>query len=139
MNLIEERVNAMAQTVFNVANLVVGVVLAIWVARLVRATGLAMLGETFPQNGALVRAVCRTAVTSFSLICGGYLVMELGIFWTQPNPGIAWDQASVRLEIASLGWLAVFLGVNLFFHLFVLSQVLSRGRRRPEHGASILA
>jgi hypothetical protein len=129
----------MTQTVLNVVNLAIGVVLAVLIARMVWAAGEVMLAEAFPRNGALVQVVCRAAVTSFSLISCGYLAMELGIFWTQPNPGVAWDPASTRLEIASLGWLAVFLGLNLFLHLFVLSQVRGRGRRRLDHGGSILA
>jgi hypothetical protein len=133
----------MNQAAFNVVNLGVGVVLAFVVARMVGAAGRTMLDEAFPHRAELVEVVTRVVVVSFSLICGGYLVSELGIFLIENNPSFGWDTASVRLEIGSLGWLSVFLGVNLFFHLFVLSQIRGRGRRRPRHdehhGESILA
>jgi hypothetical protein len=120
----------------------IGVVLAVMAARMLWRTGTVLLSEAFPEKDILASVVKCALVLSFSLICGAYVSAQAGGFWTDALRGFSKDQIA-RQEISTgdqqLCWMVALFGVNLLFHLFVLTQVRGRGRRRPKHGESILA
>jgi predicted membrane channel-forming protein YqfA (hemolysin III family) len=124
----------MTQTVFNTVYLVLGIALTGYGAWMVLFTGRVFLEEAFQRNKELVRVISHVLTVSFCLVMCGYLLMAAEFVPPQGNGSFVWN-----VEFIHFGAMVLFMGVDLFFHLLVLSQMRGRGRRRPEHGASILA
>jgi hypothetical protein len=129
----------MMETVFTTVYLVLGVGLTGYGAWMVLRTGRVFLEEGFQRNAELVRVMSHVLTVSFCVVMGGYLLMAADFPPAQPNANAAGNAVFWQQQLVHFGGQILFLGVDLFFHLFLLSRMRGRAREERSQESSALA
>lgn len=101
--------------------LAISIVVTIWVARTLHASGRIFLVDAFHGNAELADSVNRLLVVGFYLINVGYIALALKT--TEP---LADFRQVIELESKKLGVVLLILGGMHFFNMFVLARMRRR-------------
>lgn len=114
--------------------LAISIALTVWVARTLHKNGRVFLVDAFHGNAELADSVNHLLVVGFYLINIGYIAVAL-----KTSEALVTAREVIELESGKIGVVLLILGAMHFFNILVLSRMRSKGRNRPNHGASILA
>ena len=101
--------------------LAISILLTVWVARTLHASGRIFLLDAFHGNAELADSVNKLLVAGFYLINIGYIALALK---TQ-DPLVNFRQV-IELESTNLGVVLLILGGMHFFNMFVLARMRRR-------------
>lgn len=108
--------------------LAISIVLTVWVARTLHASGRVFLLDAFHGNAELADSVNRLLVVGFYLINVGYIALALKT--TDPLSNL---RQVIELESTKLGVVMLILGGMHFFNMYVLARM----RRRSVNGRPV--
>lgn len=111
--------------------LAISIVLTVWVARTLHASGRVFLLDAFHGNAELADSVNRLLVVGFYLINVGYIALALKT--TDPLSNL---RQVIELESTKLGVVLLILGGMHFFNMYVLARMRRRSvNHRPPRTA----
>lgn len=103
--------------------------LVVWLARMLRRSGMLFLQDAFRDRTEVVRAIGRLLDTGLYLISGGYLAITLPNYFPLHGPG----QVALAIE-GKLGGFLLLLGVIHIVNLLILAIFRQRSLRVARAG-----
>lgn len=125
-NLAPHAMSSNAVIAGQVGYLIVTVAMTVWVARILHASGKALLAEAFPGKDDLAASINKLLVVGFYLLNFGFVCLQLS-----DQSDIESAPGLVRAYSLNIGWVMLAVGGMHMLNVYIFNRFRKGGQRAP--------